>query len=89
MKFSIRDLLWLTFVVALVAGWWVDRSRLQARCCYSEEDIRQMLWAKDHVDQFERELRKRNLEMITVKGKIVIVPLPPPNQPKELSPNWF
>jgi hypothetical protein len=28
MKFSIRDLLWLTVVVALVVGWWVDRSRL-------------------------------------------------------------
>ena len=28
MKFSIRDLLWLTVVVALGAAWWVDRSRL-------------------------------------------------------------
>ena len=25
MKFSIRDLLWLTVVVALLLGWWVDR----------------------------------------------------------------
>jgi len=31
MKFSIRDLLWLTALVAVVAGWWVDRSRVQAR----------------------------------------------------------
>jgi hypothetical protein len=30
MKFSIRDLLWLTVAVALVAGWWVDRLRLSA-----------------------------------------------------------
>lgn len=28
MKFFIRDLLWLTVVVALGVGWWVDRSRL-------------------------------------------------------------
>lgn len=27
-RFSIRDLLWLTLVVALAAGWWVDRSQL-------------------------------------------------------------
>ena len=28
MKFSIRDLLLVTVIVALAAGWWVDRSRL-------------------------------------------------------------
>jgi hypothetical protein len=28
MTFSIRDLFWLMAVVALVLGWWVDRSRL-------------------------------------------------------------
>jgi hypothetical protein len=27
-RFTIRDLLWLTVVVALALGWWVDRSRL-------------------------------------------------------------
>ena len=28
MRFTIRDLLWLTVVVALGVGWWVDRGRL-------------------------------------------------------------
>ncbi|MGI8981102.1 MAG: hypothetical protein ACR2FY_17895 [Pirellulaceae bacterium] len=28
MKFSIRDLLLVTVIVVLAAGWWVDRSRL-------------------------------------------------------------
>ena len=28
MKFSIRDLLLVTVMVALVLGWWVDRTRL-------------------------------------------------------------
>ena len=28
MRFSIRDLFWLTIVIALVVGWWLDRSRL-------------------------------------------------------------
>jgi hypothetical protein len=27
LRFSIRDLLWLTLVAALVAGWWIERSR--------------------------------------------------------------
>lgn len=28
MKFSIRELMLVTVIVALVLGWWVDRSRL-------------------------------------------------------------
>ncbi len=28
MKFSIRDLLLVTVIVALALGWWVDRTRL-------------------------------------------------------------
>ena len=31
-RFSIRDVLWLTVVVGLALGWWLDRSQLsQAR----------------------------------------------------------
>jgi hypothetical protein len=30
MRFTIRDLLWLTVVVALGVGWWVDRNRYSA-----------------------------------------------------------
>jgi hypothetical protein len=29
-RFTIRDLLWLTVVVALVVGWWVERGRQDA-----------------------------------------------------------
>jgi len=28
LRFSIRDLLWLTLVVALAVGWWLDHARL-------------------------------------------------------------
>jgi len=31
LRFSIRDLFWLTLVAALVAAWWVDRSKFAAR----------------------------------------------------------
>jgi hypothetical protein len=31
MKFSIRDLLWLTLVVALTVGWYVDHRQMLAQ----------------------------------------------------------
>ncbi|MCI0361117.1 MAG: hypothetical protein L0211_21770 [Planctomycetaceae bacterium] len=31
MRFSVRDLLWLTVVVALAVGWWIDRAHLAFR----------------------------------------------------------
>jgi hypothetical protein len=31
LRFSIRDLLWLTALVALVVGWWLDHGRLKDR----------------------------------------------------------
>jgi len=31
MKFSIRDILLVTVIVALALGWWLDRSRLAIR----------------------------------------------------------
>ncbi len=30
LRFSIRDLLWLTLVAALCVGWWIDRCKLKA-----------------------------------------------------------
>jgi len=27
LRFTIRDVLWLTLVVGLAVGWWVDRGR--------------------------------------------------------------
>jgi hypothetical protein len=29
-RFTIRDVLWLTVVVALAVGWWIDRTRQAA-----------------------------------------------------------
>jgi hypothetical protein len=43
LRFTIRDLLWLTLVVALAVGWWIDRNRLNERAEKAEE-----LFAKDH-----------------------------------------
>ena len=38
MKFTIRDLLLVTMVVALALGWWLDRSRLDMRARRAAKD---------------------------------------------------
>ena len=36
-RFSIRDLLWLTVVVALAVGWWNDRRRIDSEAARLEQ----------------------------------------------------
>jgi hypothetical protein len=31
LRFSIRDLMWLTLVVALATGWWIDHQQQEER----------------------------------------------------------
>jgi len=50
-RFTIRDLLWLTLVVALAVGWWVDRSNL-IRTTSSWRDM------VDHQDDMIRGLQE-------------------------------
>jgi len=38
-QFSIRDLLWLTALVAVLMAWWADRSHLQSRCVELENAL--------------------------------------------------
>ena len=40
MKFSIRDLLLVTVIVAVCVAWWVDRSKLAAR-------LKPFLWLEE------------------------------------------
>ena len=37
LRFTIRDVLWLTLVVGLAVGWWLDRERLMARAERAED----------------------------------------------------
>ena len=46
MKFSIRDLLWLTVVVALVVAWWLDHRQQGA------ENVK----VNKYLEFYEREL---------------------------------
>ena len=43
MKFTIRDLLWLTVVVALGVAWWIDH-RSQAECIDVLREHAEKLW---------------------------------------------
>jgi membrane protein implicated in regulation of membrane protease activity len=72
--FSIRDLFWLTIVVALVVVWWLDRTKLA-----TEEGKRQKAEAayKESaaiVVEIVEELEKRGVSTYRVKGKTVIAP---------------
>jgi hypothetical protein len=46
MRFSIRDLLWATLVVAMGLGWWMDRDFLEQRL---EQSNRQHEIEKDKL----------------------------------------
>jgi hypothetical protein len=40
MRFSVRDLLWATLVVALCVGWWLDHCALAVRRAEDERFFR-------------------------------------------------
>jgi hypothetical protein len=40
-RFTIRDVLWLTIVVALALGWWVDSKRIENTVIRIEADQRE------------------------------------------------
>jgi hypothetical protein len=41
-RYAIRDVLWLTVVVALAVGWWVDNKRIEKAVISVEQDRRQL-----------------------------------------------
>ena len=41
-RFTIRDVLWLTVVVALAVGWWVERRSLLAAKLEAEADAQDL-----------------------------------------------
>jgi len=49
LRFTIRDVLWLTVVVALAVGWWVDRRSLSEQMVRLKSDLH-MSRAVDGID---------------------------------------
>ena len=74
MRFSIRDVLWLTAVVALAVAWWLERGKLELRLRSPREVWEQRAdaaanllnsegwtttWLDDEVEFTKKEGRKR------------------------------
>lgn len=53
MKFSIRDLFWLTMVVALAIGWWLERQR-------AGEAIKEAESSQTLSDALAKQLQNKN-----------------------------
>jgi hypothetical protein len=62
MRFSIRDLLWATLVVAMGLGWWIDRTELEERrrdtldALYEHGQILFRAYEKGYVDKGDMEV---------------------------------
>jgi hypothetical protein len=50
LRFTTRDLLWLTLVVALAIGWWVDRRSIQRQSAIEFNEFRQEV--VNHENQY-------------------------------------
>jgi hypothetical protein len=79
MKFSIRDLLLVTVIVALVMGWWVDRRRLEARIWKLEEPERISLY----LQSLDRDLSTGSPPAPEWLVRMLKSSAPAPNQPKD------
>jgi hypothetical protein len=70
-RFTIRDVLWLTVVVALAVGWWLERSRserLERAVSIAENDARQSRAAitsmYEDLERIERDLPAHGLTLV-------------------------
>ena len=77
-RFSIRELMLVTLVVAISVAWWVDRSRLFASWEAAESESQKATAAlKESVtlgSELVDELLKRGVGVYRVRGKTVIGP---------------
>jgi hypothetical protein len=81
MRFTIRDVLWLTVAVALAVGWWIDRANLvqvarDARHQANETEIERAKWeqmtqrgAVAH-NQTLRVIEESGLRIVSHGGKL-------------------
>ena len=66
LRFTTRDLLWLTLVVALIVGWWLDRSQLKRQLdaamshAYDTDELHaQVESLKEEVNRLQRIIRQK------------------------------
>jgi len=83
MKFSIRELLLVTVIVALAVGWWVDRSRLVSGKSAIERDAHDLGRFSDPFGGGLPGDRVKELQRkyFPVEGKLPTSQAPAPDQP--------
>ena len=81
MKFSIRDLLLVTVIVALLLGWWIDRRAAARRDAVKSEYIKKL---KKELLFDIGELKLYKMQKGSIRGMHPNVRLPPEleNEPK-------
>ena len=73
LRFTIRDLFWLTAVVALSVGWWLDASEARKR----ERNLRSLvqLFPMNDVEFFDPPIPTDNVwKNVAPKAQIIIHP---------------
>jgi hypothetical protein len=87
-RFTIRDVLWLTIVVALAISWWVDNKRIENTVVRLEKEGRLQREAREVQLTILRE-RAAELHKIVEerrRSNPSIVNRPPPRTPPEPNP---
>ena len=82
MKFSIRDLLLVTVIVALAVSWWVDRSRLSQTI---ESQNVELLQLRVELD-VERAVMKAQLAAEAARAKTALESMFDSQAPAPLTP---
>jgi len=57
LRFTIRDLLWLTLVVALGLGWWLEHSHLSLE---NKTNFNRMVRSQSDVEELTAEINRLN-----------------------------
>lgn len=81
MRFSIRDVLWLTVVAAVGAGWWADRQRLWREVEHHRQTVDAFKEAGVDVDELLTAVQ--NFRLASGPSSVIV---PAPRGTKGLTP---
>jgi len=80
-RFTIRDILWLTVVVALTLSWWIDNKRIESSVARIESDRREL-----QADFEDRLSIVNDMQIKASKELERITRLAPPASPSSRQP---
>jgi hypothetical protein len=83
LRFSIRDLLWLTLVVGMLMAWWLDQRVMNWQIDYDKQRIESLEFVRDLKYTVEQKNgttivteTTRNKQHILVDGQVMKLNLP-------------